>query len=129
MATILVVDDDFDTRELLCRYMEKAGHETLSAANGWEALLAMEGKRVDLILLDVMMPGMDGETFLKILRNAQRQSDTPVVVVSAMGRETIEKRLSRLQVADILPKTDHFFTDLPGIVSKHLHDRDTVGRN
>ena len=129
MARILIVDDDSDTRELVCRYVEKAGHETVSASNGWEALLALDGLSVDLILLDVMMPGMDGETFLRILRNAQRQSDTPVVIISAMGRESVERRLARLQVADILPKSDHFFADLPRVVSRHLHLNDTPHHN
>src|SRR6266566_5058552 len=60
MATILVVDDDRDTCEVVSRYLEKSGHHAVSAENGWEALLRLDAHTVNLILLDVMMPGMDG---------------------------------------------------------------------
>ena len=53
MATILVVEDDFDTRDLLARLLEREGYDALSAANGWDALLVLDNHNVDLVLLDV----------------------------------------------------------------------------
>ena len=123
MAKVLVVDDDRDTCDLLERYLLAGGHEVICAGNGWEALLAMDTHRVDLILLDVMMPGMDGATFLKILRNAQTKSDTAVVVISALDRANVEARVGKLGVADIVPKGPSFFEELLALVARHTQPR------
>src|SRR4051794_16882841 len=82
MRRILIVDDNEDTRMMLGNFLSLAGHETVFAANGWEALLTLEHTPVDLILLDLMMPGMDGQTFLRILRQGQRNRNLPVVIVT-----------------------------------------------
>ena len=98
MASVLVVDDEPDICELISRYLEAGGHHPITAANGWEALLALDAHPVDLILLDVTMPGMDGVTFLKILRNAQKKMRTPVIVVTApvLCQPGIEPVVSKL---------------------------------
>lgn len=106
MATILVVDDDAETRDLLTRFLERVGHHALPAANGWEALLALDASAVDLILLDMMMPGMDGPTFLRVLRACREQRGTAVVVVSALDPERVASKLGSLAVAEVLPKKD-----------------------
>jgi CheY-like chemotaxis protein len=84
LARILVVEDEVDTRMVLGKFLTVAGHEVIPAANGWEALLVLDTTGVDLILLDVMMPGMDGVTFLQILRQAKKHKDMPVVLVTAL---------------------------------------------
>jgi CheY-like chemotaxis protein len=123
MAKVLVVDDDRDTCDLLERYLQAGGHEVVCASNGWEALLSLDTHHVDLILLDVMMPGMDGPTFLKILRNAQTRSDTAVVVISALDRANVEARVGKLGVADIVPKGPTFFEELLELVARHTQGR------
>jgi DNA-binding response OmpR family regulator len=120
MATVLVVDDDRDTCDLLARYLARSGHNAVCAGNGWEALLALDKYSVELILLDVMMPGMDGEKFLQILRSAQKKSDTAVVVVTALGRDTVESRLAKLGVSDVLSKDEAFFRKVTDVVERHL---------
>ena|SRR5678815_1830181 len=120
MATILVVEDDQDTREIMARYLTLAGYEHVSASNGWEALLAVDQNEVDLILLDVMMPGMDGVTFLNILRNAQTKRNTPVVIVTAMSKQELSSRFRDLPVQAILPKTQELFDELMQIVRNIL---------
>jgi CheY-like chemotaxis protein len=122
MATILIVDDDPDTREILSRCVERGGHRAVPADNGWEALLALDGHSVDVILLDVMMPGMDGPTFLRILREGQDRAAAriPVVVVSALSPETVRKRLGRLGVEEIVPKAGGRLEDLIGVVQRHV---------
>jgi two-component system, OmpR family, response regulator len=119
MATILVVDDDADTRELMTRYLGRAGHATVDAANGWEALIALDRHAIDLILLDVMMPGMDGRTFLEILRDGQFHHDVPVIAVSALTPEAVRARLGKLGLVEVLPKEDGFFAGLLAAVSRH----------
>ena len=126
MATILVVEDDFDTRDLLARLLEREGYDALSAANGWEALLVLDNHNVDLVLLDVMMPGMDGVTFLKILRNAQRKMSTPVIIVTAMSTEDLAMRTRGLDVQEVLPKTQKLFDELIESVHRVLKDRHPV---
>jgi CheY-like chemotaxis protein len=120
MATILIVEDDQGTREIMARYLTLAGYEHVSASNGWEALLAVDQNDVDLILLDVMMPGMDGVTFLNILRNAQTKRNTPVVIVTAMSKQELLNRFRDLPVQAILPKTQELFDELMQTVGKIL---------
>jgi CheY-like chemotaxis protein len=120
MSTILIVEDDQDTREIMGRYLTLAGYEHVSASNGWEALLAVDQNHIDLILLDVMMPGMDGVTFLNILRNAQTKRNTPVVIVTAMSNQELTSRFRDLPVDAILPKTQELFDELMQIVHKIL---------
>src|SRR5438046_266558 len=120
MATILIVEDDPDTREIMGRYLTLAGYDHVSASNGWEALLAVDQNEIDLILLDIMMPGMDGVTFLNILRNAQTKRNTPVVIVTAMSKQELSTRFRDLAVEAILPKTQELFDELIQIVKKLL---------
>src|SRR3954469_8334281 len=98
MARILVVDDDADHCELVSKLLQKSGYETASAANGWEALIALDNGTFDLVLLDLMMPGMDGATFLNILRHDERRKNLPVLVVSALHPD---------QVADAVKRQDY----------------------
>jgi len=123
MATILIVEDDSDTREIMARYLTLAGYEHVSASNGWEALLAVDQNEVDLILLDVMMPGMDGVTFLNILRNAQTKRNTPVVIVTALSNQELSSRFRELPVQAILPKTQELFDELMQIVRGILPEK------
>src|SRR3954469_6006373 len=120
MATILIVEDDNDTRDILARYVELAGYEYVTANNGWEALLAVDKHHIDLILLDVMMPGMDGVTFLNILRNAQTKRTTPVIIVTAMSKQELGSRFRDLPVQAILPKTQELFDELMVTVRRIL---------
>jgi two-component system OmpR family response regulator len=112
MATVLIVDDEPDICELIARYLEGGGHHPICAANGWEALLALDAHAIDLILLDVTMPGMDGVTFLKILRNAQKKMKTPVIVVTALSEQDASKRLRDLEVDAILTKNQSLYGEL-----------------
>ena len=120
MPLILVVDDDADTRDLLTRYLNTAGYEVTTAANGWEALIALDSKNVDLILLDVMMPGMNGITFLNIIRNAQKKMNTPVVIVTALSPNDVASETRGLNVQDIVPKTHGLFVRLVETVQKNV---------
>jgi phosphoserine phosphatase RsbU/P len=85
-AKILVVDDIADNRDLLVRRLQRLGIRTISeAANGVEALAALERERYDLMLLDIMMPEMDGFAVLDRLRADGRVDELPVIVISALN--------------------------------------------
>jgi CheY-like chemotaxis protein len=112
LARILVVEDEVDTRMVLGKFLSVAGHEVIPAANGWEALLVLDTTAVDLILLDVMMPGMDGVTFLQILRQAKKHQQMPVVLVTALDIADVARRTRAFGVLEILPKTQRLLDDL-----------------
>jgi CheY-like chemotaxis protein len=77
---VLVVDDDASIRELLATALEDDGYEVVPATNGQDALSVVERWRPDVIVLDLMMPVMDGWTFAKRLRE---RDQIPIVVLSA----------------------------------------------
>lgn len=83
--TILVADDETEIRELLRLYLEKDGYQVLEAADGKSALSLLEREQIDMALLDIMMPGMDGYHVLKKLRES---SNMPVMILSAKNHDT-----------------------------------------
>src|SRR5438552_7711031 len=83
MATLLPVDDEPMNRDVLQRRLTRAGYRILTAENGAEALEMADANRVDLVLLDVMMPGMDGIETLRRLRRSRSVSELPVIMVTA----------------------------------------------
>jgi DNA-binding response OmpR family regulator len=83
-STVLVVDDDDDIRELVCRLLERAGHSVRSATDGREGLRALHSFRPDLVVLDATMPGLDGWATLERIREL---TDVPVLMLSARGTE------------------------------------------
>lgn len=101
MSTVLVVEDDRDIREVVRRYLERAGHAVLSTGSGLEALRLLAGSAVDLVVLDLGLPDLDG---LDVLREARADRSVPVVVLTA--RSTVEDRIHglRLGADDYVPK-------------------------
>lgn len=83
-ARILVVDDSAVTRGLLCRQLQRQGHQTLEAGNGYEALAMLQEFQVDAVLLDIIMPGMDGHQVLERMKADERLRHIPVIVISAL---------------------------------------------
>lgn len=81
MFQILVVEDDSNTRKLMAAVLKQHGYDPILARDGLEALEILDSKHVDLIVLDVMMPRMDGYEFTKTLRDAG--SDLPILMVTA----------------------------------------------
>lgn len=83
--TILVVDDNRDNVEILRAFLESRGYVVAEATDGRAALAKMEQVRPDLVLLDVMMPGMDGWQVCRTIKNHPDLGDTRVVMVTAKG--------------------------------------------
>ena len=102
---LLVVEDDPDTRQALERILQGEGWESRPAADGAEALERLREERPDLILLDLMMPGMDGFSFLAEKELNPAWADIPVVVVTARDLTAADReRLHRGQVAAVMQK-------------------------
>lgn len=84
MTKILVVDDKFSVQRLVGEYLEEQGYAVVTANNGREALVVARNEEPDLILLDIMMPEMDGYEFIKTFR---REHDIPVILLTAKLEE------------------------------------------
>ena len=82
---ILVADDEADIREILRLYLEKEGYEIVEAADGMEAVRRIKEEKIDLALLDIMMPGMDG---YRVLRNVRAENNLPVIMLSAKSSDS-----------------------------------------
>ncbi len=93
-GTVLVVDDEPTIVEVVARYMERAGYATLQAANGPEALRIAEEGAADLIVLDLMLPGIDG---LEVMRRLHERSGPPVPVILLTARGEESDRLAGLR--------------------------------
>jgi len=84
-ATILVVDDNHDNVEILQTFLEARGYRVAAASDGKAALAKLEEVRPALVLLDVMMPGMDGWQVCRTIKNHPEYATTKVVMVTARG--------------------------------------------
>ena len=84
MACVMVVDDDPTVREVVLSYLRAHGHDALEADTGEAALRLLEERRPDLVVLDLMLPGVDG---LEVCRTLRETSDVPVIMLTALGAE------------------------------------------
>jgi DNA-binding response OmpR family regulator len=83
--TVLVVDDDATTRDVIVRYLEREGFEALQAEDGGRARAVIEAAEPNLVILDLMLPGIDG---LSVIRWMRTTGWTPVIMLTALGEET-----------------------------------------
>lgn len=110
----LVVDDSMLIRHTVCRFLEERGFSVESAANGREALEALERMNPDLIITDLQMPKMDGGELIEALKNHPKTATIPVIVLADQrsGCETAKKRADFAISKDI---------DIEGQLAKALH--------
>ena len=92
MFRILVVEDDRNTRKLMEAVLSQHGYEPVSACDGVEALEVLDKKHVDLVLLDIMMPRMDGYEFTEIIRSNPALGDIPILMVTAKDTPVDKKK-------------------------------------
>ncbi|MBQ8909213.1 MAG: response regulator transcription factor [Clostridia bacterium] len=102
MAKILIVEDDFDMRTVVADFLEASDYNVKSAGNGEEGLLLIENDNFDLIISDIMMPKMDGFTFLERVRKARNQ--TPVIFMTARDDKFSKQLGYKLGVDDYIVK-------------------------
>ena len=88
MSRVLVVEDDKDIADLIAHYLQKAGHSVDAAASGTAALQRVKASAPDLILLDLMLPGMDGLLVCQALRGDPATAAIPIIMLTARGGES-----------------------------------------
>jgi signal transduction histidine kinase len=103
-GTMLAVDDNPQNRELLKRMLERQGYSVTMAANGEECLRLLAEQRFDLVLLDVIMPGLSGFDVLSRIRTSEEWRNLPVIVVSALDESSAAIRCIEMGAEDYLPK-------------------------
>lgn len=102
--SILIADDDEMGREMLSRRLERAGYLTTTAADGRRALELLAIEHYDLVLLDLMMPGMDGFQVLEAMMETEKTCDIPVIILTALGDRQSTARCVALGACDYLLK-------------------------
>lgn len=104
MSLILVVDDEVDLRLLLCTLLGEAGYETISAADGADAIAMSLQHRPDLITLDIAMPTMDGYQTFEVLKADEATESIPVIMITAHGMNHDRARAMSLGARDFITK-------------------------
>lgn len=101
MKRILIVEDEPDIQELLRAYLRDAGYETTVAGDGMTALALFQSQFFDLVLLDIMLPGMDGFGVCQLLR---QQSQVPILMLTALDGEEEQLRGFGMDIDDYITK-------------------------
>lgn len=124
MASILIIDDDPDALSILETFLEAQGHDPRRAATGREGLAAMDEHRPDLVILDVMMPGMDGWEVARRIRDRSELNRTRILMLTARDdrqsrREAMEAGADQymvkpLSLQRLAARIETALTDPPG---------------
>jgi CheY-like chemotaxis protein len=104
MARVLVIDDEAAIADVLRMLLEFRGHEVFTANDGSRGYATAQRQAPDVIVLDLMMPVMDGFTTLEALRNDERTATIPVVILSALSSNDVKRRCHDMGVRAILQK-------------------------
>ena len=103
-ARILLVDDDAVNRDILRRHLERQGHELRTVSSGSEALALLATEDFDVMILDVMMPGMNGYQLIEKVRGDEKLDDLYIIVISALSDTRSVARCIQLGAEDYLPR-------------------------
>lgn len=124
LGKILLIDDDQDTRNIYQELLTEAGYELDFAVNGKEGLTKILEDGYDLILLDIMMPKMDGLQVLKKLKEDQKiaGNNTPIVVLSALDHENVIQEALKLGAKDYLIKSNFSPDEILKKIEEFLKD-------
>ena len=119
MSKVLVVEDSPASREVVMRILRREGYNVVGAANGVEGLDAVEMEDPDLVLLDVMMPEMDGLTMLEHLREDAVHRDLPVILLTALSDEQRLQRARQLGAQHVVNHaSDDVITFVKGLTGR-----------
>ncbi len=129
-GAVLIVEDDEVSRLLLAVLVEDMGRRVLLAANGWQALETLLREKCDLVLLDVMMPEMDGQELLSRIKEREELRNIPVIIISGLDEDVTAARCIEIGAEDFLNKP---FNPLvlrarinASLERKRLHDQEAA---
>ena len=120
MSRILIVEDVRGSREQMASLLRMEGHEAVTARNGAEGLVRLKEGVPDLILLDHMMPEVDGLTFLSGLRRFPKWKNIPVIMFSALKDNQTLNKAKSLGVVEYFVKADYTIPQLLERIQSHV---------
>jgi CheY-like chemotaxis protein len=123
MSRILIVDDAPAGREAMAKWLQKEGFEIATARNGAEALARLKDSKPDLIVLDHMMPEVDGLTFLAGIRRFPKWKTLPVIMLTGIKDKQHSLKAQTLNVNEYLVKSEYNPPDLLAQIRKHLQNK------
>ncbi|HDH03913.1 MAG TPA: response regulator [Candidatus Campbellbacteria bacterium] len=106
MQGILVIEDDKFFRDLVSKKLEKEGYEVWAASGSGEAFKLLEEKKPSLIILDLILPGLDGFEILSMIKKDKKTSAIPVIILSNLGQEEDIAKAKFLGVVDFMIKVN-----------------------
>lgn len=112
MARILLVEDDRSSADILARLLRYSGHEVSAVADGGEAVALLGSEVPDVVLLDLMMPVMDGSQVLAHIRSTPRLRELPVIMLTAVGQGPEAEKVRSLGVSGYYIKGSLYFPQL-----------------
>lgn len=118
---ILIVEDDNDISNLLCHIVKRSGYLPQAAFSGTEAMLYLKQKNWNLVLLDLMLPGLSGE---EILKNIRAGNHMPVIIISAKSEQKSKVDLLRIGADDYITKPfdiDEVSARIDGLLRRHQY--------
>ncbi|HEY7119104.1 MAG TPA: response regulator [Tepidisphaeraceae bacterium] len=120
MAKILIVEDAQDQLELFAKTFRRAGFDVYGAHDGGHAMDRVRDVRPDVILLDQMMPEVDGTTFLQNLRRFPKYKNLPVILVTGITDKALKSKATNLGVSDVLVKGSFQLRELIDLVKRRV---------
>lgn len=121
MKRILLVDDDLYVRELYEELLGNEGYEVVTASDGAEGLEKMADGGFDLVLLDVMMPKIDGVGILtKLTTTPPKKKNGPVILLTNLANDPVIDQAKKLGAVDFFIKSDHTPDEFLAFIKKHL---------
>jgi CheY-like chemotaxis protein len=117
---VLIVDDDRDGSAALQRLLERDGMQVACATSAREAMVSILSRRPDLLIMDLFMPGMDGQELLEVVRAYERLHNQPGIVLTGHSDSLLVSRAAELGVNGVLIKGNMTFDQLRGAVHRAL---------
>jgi len=130
MPKVLIVEDAQEQLELFAKSFRRAGFDVYGAHDGGHAMDRVRDIKPDIILLDQMMPEVDGTTFLQNLRRFPKYRNIPVILITGITDKTLKSKATNLGVSDVLVKGSFQLKELIALVRERLaggQKRELVG--
>jgi DNA-binding response OmpR family regulator len=119
--SILIIDDDEALRVAMVSAVEKAGYAVVQAANGQDGIALALAERPDLIVLDILMPKMDGRETLREIRSREETSDIPVILLTSVSDLSYVAETTTYENVDYLVKTDVSLADIVAKITDRVN--------
>ncbi len=120
MKTVLVIEDDQALNNAIKMKLEKKGYNVFSVLTAEEAFPILENQQIDFIWLDILLPGMSGLEFLRVIKEKPLLKDKKVAVVSVSGSFGTKEQAMKLGATDYIVKSEYKLNDIIERVSKEI---------